>query len=340
MRHVATKTAIASALMGLGASIASMIDHVGAQPTFCAEAGCATVRHSAWSQPLGIPLPVIGIAYFAGLLVLAIVAAPRLRRSLAVAGGLGGVGLIAIQAFWIHAWCKLCLVSDVTAIVHAVAVLRGAATIRATLVRGAGAVVAVGAVALALMLGTVPGSAPTSAPAQHEAIPAAIARLQVPGKLTLVEFVDFECPFCRQLAPKVDAAVARASQPVAIVRKMVPLSIHERALAAALAWCCADAQGKGDAMAAALFEMQVEELTAEGCERAAVRVGCDLQRYRASLADPMTRERIARDVADAKSAGVKGLPTLFVAGQLVEGGDHSEDELVALLESAGRRHGL
>jgi len=90
-------------------------------------------------------------------------------------------------------------------------------------------------------------------------------------------------------------------------------------------------------MAAALFEMPVDELTAEGCERAAVRVGCDLERYRATLADPATRERIARDVADAKAAGVNGLPTLFIAGQLVEGGNHSEDELVAMIEAAGQR---
>ncbi|HEY0253462.1 MAG TPA: DsbA family protein, partial [Kofleriaceae bacterium] len=105
-------------------------------------------------------------------------------------------------------------------------------------------------------------------------VPEVIAREQKPGVATIVDFVDFECPFCRRFAPTLDAAIASATVPVRLVRKMTPLKIHPHAMTAALAWCCADAQGKGDAMAKALFEAPVDKLTPEGCEQIAVDVGC------------------------------------------------------------------
>src|SRR5215510_7328108 len=91
--------ALAFALVGLGASIASLVDYVTPAPTFCAESGCETVRNSAWAHPLGIPLPALGIAYFIAMSVLGFVARPRLRLALAALGGAVGVALILLQAF-------------------------------------------------------------------------------------------------------------------------------------------------------------------------------------------------------------------------------------------------
>ena len=123
------------------------------------------------------------------------------------------------------------------------------------------------------------------------------------GIATIVDFVDFECPFCRRFAPTLDAAIASAKVPVRLVRKMTPLKIHPHAMTAALAWCWAEAQGKGEAMAKALFAAPVDRLTPEGCEQIAVEVGCELETYRKTLADPATLERIKHDAADAKTAG-------------------------------------
>src|SRR5262249_38529094 len=166
--------------------------------------------------------------------------------------------------------------------------------------------------------------------------PDVIARAQVPGKVTIVEFVDFECPFCRELAPKLAAAVERATAPVEVVRKMVPLRQHPHAHDAALAWCCADAQGKGDAMAAALFAAPPEQLTSEGCEQLALQVGCDRDRSRAALADPATEGRLARDLADAKAANIRGFPTVFIGLQRISGASHATDELAAAIAKARR----
>src|SRR6185369_2535867 len=99
---------------------------------------------------------------------------------------------------------------------------------------------------------------------------------------------------------------------VHVVRKMVPLSKHPHAMPAAIAWCCADAQGKGDAMADALFKADPEQLTDAGCEKLAEQVGCEMARYRQTAADPATKARIAQDIADAHAAGVTGFPTVFI----------------------------
>src|SRR5215468_10860907 len=144
-RGVRSWGALGFAIVGLAASLASLIDYLGATPTFCAETGCATVRESAWSHPLGVPLPVVGIAFFAAALVLGFVDAPRLRRALAIAGAASAAGLIAVQAFAIGAWCELCMIADPAAIGYAIAVLAGAPTLRLSAARGMAAASALAA---------------------------------------------------------------------------------------------------------------------------------------------------------------------------------------------------
>ena len=107
---------IALSLIGLGASIASLIDFLSPAPTFCAESGCATVRSSAWAHPLGIPMPAFGVAYFLAMTVLGFWSRPRLRLALALLGGAIGTALIVLQGVVIGAWCKLCLIADPSAI--------------------------------------------------------------------------------------------------------------------------------------------------------------------------------------------------------------------------------
>src|SRR4051812_10424254 len=102
--------ALGAAVVGLGASVASLYDYLGPEPAFCAESGCATVRASAWSHPLGVPMPLLGIAFFVAAIALAFIDAPKLRKLLAVLGAVWAVLLISLQAFVIGAWCKLCMI--------------------------------------------------------------------------------------------------------------------------------------------------------------------------------------------------------------------------------------
>ena len=320
-------------LVGLGASIASLFDYLAPVPTFCAEDGCATVRQSAWAAPLGIPLPAIGIAYFTLMSVLAFLPRKRLRLALAVLGGVVGVSLILMQAFAIGAWCKLCLVADPAAIAHALVVVAGAGTVRVTWPNIAATVPAAGLVVLGLGLWADAGAQAT---AKNAPLPECVEKEQRPGVVTIVEFVDFECPFCRAMDKKLTAALEQTNAPVRIVRKMVPLPSHAYAVPAAMAWVCADEQGKGDAMAKELFAAEPETLTPAGCEAIAARLGCDITKYRETFASTLVRERVERDMADAKQAELKGLPTIFIGRQRFDGSDYTVDQLGRAIERAKR----
>jgi protein-disulfide isomerase len=308
---------------GLAASIASLVDAVGA-PAFCSEAGCTTVRSSAWAHPLGIPLPVLGVAFFAAMLLAAFVNRPRLRLGGAIAGAMVSAALIAVQGGVLHAWCELCLVADLAALGHLASVLivRRSAPIAWRGIAAIGPLVAAGVLALHVVL------AP-SASITEVAPPADVA-----GAVTIVEFVDFECPFCRRQAPLLDAAIADAGVAVHVERVMLPLPMHAGARPAAIAWCCAEAQGRGEQMAAALFAASPDNLTTDGCERIAAGVGCELARYRADRDSPATRAHLERDLARAKAVGVRALPTLVIGHELISGASLTESELAAKIRAA------
>lgn len=323
------RLATGTAVIGLGASLASLYDFLGPAPAFCAEGGCATVRASAWAHPLGIPMPVLGIVFFTTAIVLAFVHAPRLRKIFAVVGGAWAVLLISLQAFAIGAFCKLCMIADPAAILYAVAVLAaGSRTLRFSWGR-----IAVIAPALAGVVGVLAlwshAPPPPSLPA---GTPEFVIRAQQPGSVTIVEVVDFECPYCRMMQAKVTEAIAKAGTAARVERRMMPLPRHAHAMPAALAYCCADRQGKGAAMAEALFTAPEASLTAEGCEELAVKAGCDREQYRRDL--PLAVGRVAVESIEARASGVTSLPTLFIGGEQVVGAAMSTDELVAAIKRA------
>jgi len=333
--RVALAATIVLALTGLAVSVALAIDYLGPAPAYCAETGCATVRASSWAHPLGIPTPIIGAAFFAITLAL-IAVAPRsgARRAWSIGGGVIALGLIAVQGFVIGAWCKLCLIVDGATV--ALAALALATALPQVQRRGGALIAALAAAAIAgpIAIVAIEGAPAPLAPVVATTLPDVVAREQVAGELTIVEFVDFECPFCRALHGRLAAALRRASRPVRIVRKMVPLHAHAHAMPAAIAWCGADAQGRGDAMADALIAADPSELTPEGCERIAARIGLDLDSYRRTCAAPSTRARIEADTADARGAGVKMLPTVYVGATAFAGASATEDDLVAALRGA------
>jgi len=332
MRPRLSVVALGIAIIGLAASVASLIDFLGASATFCAATGCTTIRESAWAHPLGIPMPVLGIAFYLTAIALVFVDAPRLRRTLAIVGAAWAVLLIVLQGVVIGAWCKLCMVADPAAIGYALAVLGGATALRFTIPRALVALPAALAALAALALWTHDGA---PAPEPVRASTPLVEQPQIAGEATVVEVVDFECPFCRRMQDRLTAAIAQARHPVRVVRKMLPLRTHPHAMPAALAYCCADAQGKGDAMAAALFAADPADLTAEGCEKLAADIGCDLERYRAAL--PQAEARVAAETAQAQAAGIHSLPTVFIGDERIVGASKSTEELVALLGRAASR---
>src|SRR5206468_2209083 len=128
--------------------------------------------------PLGVPMPILGVAYFAAMLVLSVVARPRVRRALAIAGAAWALALIAVQAFAVGAWCKLCMIADPAAIAGAAVVLAGAGTVRW---RGLSGSLVAAAATLALLL------APHAPPELPAGTPDFVAHAQAPGAATIVE---------------------------------------------------------------------------------------------------------------------------------------------------------
>jgi predicted DsbA family dithiol-disulfide isomerase len=89
--------------------------------------------------------------------------------------------------------------------------------------------------------------------------------------------------------------------------------------------------GKGDAFAEALFSAPVENLTRDGCEELARGLGLDVDRFRACVEASDTEARIKADVAAFKASGGRGLPTIWIDAQRLEGGQD-----YATLEAAVR----
>ncbi len=103
---------------------------------------------------------------------------------------------------------------------------------------------------------------------------------------------------------------------VKLVFKNLPLRMHNQAEPAALAAIAAQNQGKFWQMHDALFG--VEKLTKESIEAAAASIGLNMEQFKKDLADPATKQRLYKDMADAKKADVSGTPTLFINGQRVK----------------------
>jgi uncharacterized membrane protein/predicted DsbA family dithiol-disulfide isomerase len=331
--------ALAATVVGLGASITSLVDDLGPVPTFCAETGCATVRHSEWAHPLGIPMSAVGAAFFVGMLVLAFVPADRrvlaslnagfLRKLGAILGGAWAMWLVGLQAFAIGEWCKLCLVADGSAVLQAALVIAGASSVQLAVRRIAVIVPALAGVVLVLFVWTRPPGPPDP----PKDLPVCVQREQVPGVVTIVEFVDFECPFCRLAQQQLEIALAATPKKVRVVRKMFPLPMHPGAVPAALAWCCADMQGHGDAMARALFTADPSDLRSRrSLEQLATSVGCDIERYHSDM--PAAMKRATTDMHDARDSGIHALPTLFIGVEPIVGAPQAH-ELLAAISRAG-----
>jgi protein-disulfide isomerase len=153
---------------------------------------------------------------------------------------------------------------------------------------------------------------------------AAEAARTEPGKATVVEFIDFQCEFCRRTHQALAPLVNVRRDKIRLVRKHVPLSRHQNALPAALAALCAEAQGKGDEMADLLVSAPVSRLRSEGCEDIAVEIGLDIDRFRTCVTDPNTAERVRADDALFDAVGGGGVPLLFIGATRLTGLQNEE----------------
>ncbi len=148
---------------------------------------------------------------------------------------------------------------------------------------------------------------------------------------TLVEFSDFTCPYCQIVRPILESFVRARADRVKLVYKPFPIESHELALEKAQAAEWAREKGKfwpmHDALFAAAGARSVDELAA-----LARRLGLDPEDLRAALEERRHVPRVRASQAEARAAGIRGTPTLFLNGRMLVLSDFSEEGLLHTLE--------
>ena len=140
------------------------------------------------------------------------------------------------------------------------------------------------------------------------------------GIITIIEYSDFECPFCGRVNPTLKQVfdAPEYAGKVRQVFKQNPLPFHKNAQLAAEASLAARAQGKFWEMRDRLFENQ-RALTRSDLERYAREIGLNLVRFNKALDEHTYREEVAKDLADAGRAGVRGTPHFLINGKALSG---------------------
>ncbi len=136
--------------------------------------------------------------------------------------------------------------------------------------------------------------------------------------IQLVEFSDFECPFCRQLEPVLGQLRAKYQGRLRFVWKDFPLPIHNGARGAAEAARCAADQGRFWQYHDQLFANQ-QALTPSDLKRHAETVGLDANQFATCVGDGAHRADVSASLEEGSRNGVEATPTVFVNGRPIVG---------------------
>jgi protein-disulfide isomerase len=134
------------------------------------------------------------------------------------------------------------------------------------------------------------------------------------ARVTIVEFSDFQCPFCARAVSEATAVLAKFPKDVRLVFKQYPLDTHSQAALAAEAALAAQAQGKfwelHDKMYANFRSISRDRIFVWAKE-----IGLDLDKLRADLDSHKFAARVSAESHQGDNAGVEGTPTFFIDGK-------------------------
>lgn len=157
------------------------------------------------------------------------------------------------------------------------------------------------------------------------------------AKVTLVEYLDFECEACGAYYPLIKQLSTDFPNDLRIVTRYFPLPGHKNSMTAAVAVEAAAKQGKYWEMHDVLFENQEAwgnkpMPTPQVFEAYALQIGIDIEKFKTDVADPATKARVQRDFDASETLGNNSTPSLFVQGKKIEN-PRSYEAFKALIEA-------
>jgi protein-disulfide isomerase len=163
-------------------------------------------------------------------------------------------------------------------------------------------------------------------PAQEYKVPVGSApvRGEESAMITIVEWSDFQCPFCNRAAPTLAKIEEEYGSKVRLAFKHLPLSIHSKAPGAHAAAEAAHQQGKFWEMHDKIFENQ-RDLAPETFERYADELGLDVDQFKKDVKSAEVKKRIDEDMSEAQKLGVTGTPAFFINGRFLSGAQPFEN---------------
>ena len=181
---------------------------------------------------------------------------------------------------------------------------------------------------------TVVGRQPTPGPTETSLFPLPTAEDWSEGvsgaRLTIIEYSDFQCPYCSKIAPELRKLIAAHPEEVQVIFRHYPLvSIHDKSLLAAQASEAAGKQGKFWQMHDALFTNQAAWETIDGTAfetwlmDQAKTIGLDVDTFKTDLKSDAIVKKVADAQAHGEKIGIPGTPFLVVNGRPYQGPNDS-----------------
>lgn len=150
--------------------------------------------------------------------------------------------------------------------------------------------------------------------------------------VVIVEFADFECPYCKLASQIMDDVVKKYGDKVVVYYKHYPLPAHQYAELASRASVAAHRQGKFWPVHDQLFKNQ-KSLSQAKIISIAQRAGLNIGKFKTDLESPEVKSIVAQDRQEGEATGLTGTPTIFINGRRFLG-DPSPDSLYQAVEQA------
>ncbi|MCX6767227.1 MAG: thioredoxin domain-containing protein [Candidatus Micrarchaeota archaeon] len=226
-----------------------------------------------------------------------------------MAGKGGGEKVVKVQGSTILAIAFL-----VGALIISGAILVGSNSISASL---AGGVIAKPTIQPTVQATVQPTAQPTGSAAQIS-VAGMVARGDANASVTIIEFSDYQCPYCGAVEPTIEKVMADYAGKVKLYFKNFPLSFHEFAQKASEAAECANDQGKFWEMHDKLFADQ-GALAVTDLKKYAKDLGLDTAKFNACLDGGQKTAVVQADFDEGSANGVSGTPAFFINGELLVG---------------------